>query len=125
MESKEYQKLTLDTLNKALNELGTPEVLLTVPDNEALNNVVKEYLEHHSELIIKISNDIMKEILLTGQCDIDKYQRVIMDLSGGGTITVERNNVKSDLTYDENIRQAMLTALRSEVEKLEIKFKAL
>ena len=57
--------------------------------------------------------------------NIDKYQRVIMDLSGGGTITVERNNVKSDLTYDENIRQAMLTALRSEVEKLEIKFKAL
>lgn len=57
--------------------------------------------------------------------NIDKYQRVIMDLNGGGTITVERNNVKSDLTYDENIRQAMLTALRSEVEKLEIKFKAL
>lgn len=57
--------------------------------------------------------------------NIDKYQRVIMDLSGGGTITVERNNVKSDLTYDENIRQAMLTALRGEVEKLEIKFKAL
>ena len=77
MESKEYQKLTLDTLNKALNELGTPEVLLTVPDNEALNNVVKEYLEHHSELIIKISNDIMKEILLTGQCDIDKYLAVV------------------------------------------------
>lgn len=77
MESKEYQKLTLDTLNKVLNELGTPEVLLTVPDNEALNNVVKEYLEHHSELIIKISNDIMKEILLTGQCDIDKYLAVV------------------------------------------------
>lgn len=77
MESKEYQKLTLDTLNKALNELGTPEVLLTVPDNEALNNVVKEYLEHHSELIIKILNDIMKEILLTGQCDIDKYLAVV------------------------------------------------
>ena len=77
MENKEYQKLTLDTLNKALDELGTPEVLLTVPDNEALNNVVKEYLEHHSELIIKISNDIMKEVLLTGQCDIDKYLTVV------------------------------------------------
>ena len=77
MENKEYQKLTLDTLNKALDELGTPEVLLTVPDNEALNNVVKEYLEHHSELIIKISNDIMKEVLLTGQCEIDKYLAVV------------------------------------------------
>ena len=57
--------------------------------------------------------------------NIDKYQRIIMDLSGGGTITVERNNVKSDLTYDENIRQAMINALKAEVERLNTKFEKL
>ena len=57
--------------------------------------------------------------------NIDKYQRIIMDLSGGGTITVERNNVKSDLTYDENIRQAMINALKAEVERLNTKFEEL